>query len=222
MTFRDEFQIREKTPKIHLVPPLDKDPKDYIGLYETIYREICDRLNHGSHIGGYVRSIDGIDLLNGEILDHDGRSLEGEVRDGKVYSGQRFQLAIVSEGKVSFGEAGYKYHNIPYIGGEDRKSKQSTDQPTDAEISADTLDNSSLNILEQIAGKYGFRVVCELTQPCIKEKYLSDAVKKARQNPQSDKFSWMYGDTNNSSQQTSVTPSYVMGNQREATQVYKK
>ena len=139
MMHREEVQVREKTPKIHLVPPSDKEPKEYLGLDETIYREICDRLNHGSHIGGYVSGVDGIDLLNGEILDYDERSLEGEVRNGKIYRGHVSQIAIVSDGIVSFGEYGYKHNKIPYIGGAGSETKKKTEITKEAEISEGNL-----------------------------------------------------------------------------------
>lgn len=216
MKMREDVQVHEKTPKIHLVPSLDKDPKEYLKLYETIYREICDRLNHGCHIGGYVSGVDGIDLLNGEILDHDGRSLEGEVKEGRIYRGQMFQMALVSEGIVSFGEYGYKNSRIPYHDGESKKAIEP--------MEIVNLDEQSLSILEQIAGKYGFRVVSEIIQPFFKEKYTPDAVKAARQNPQHNNLGWMYENKKDlqHSQQTSGTPNPTIEYRREATQVYKR
>lgn len=214
MKLRDDVQVHEKKPKIHLVPPLYKDPRKYCALYQRIYDEICDTLNGGVDIGTYICGVDGMYLLYGEILDENGRSIDGEVRNGKIYRGQIFQMAIVCDGRVSFGSHGYKENSILREGRSERPQEP-----------IEEVDEQSLSILEDIASEYNFRVVSEFIEPFFQEKYLPDVIKNARQNPQRDKFSWMYedrDDVKSGLKQTNGTPSYVKREQREATQVYKK
>lgn len=222
MKLREDVKVHEKTPKIHLVPPLDKEPIEYLKLYDTIYQEICDRLNKGSGIGGCIRSVEGIYLLNGEIVDDNNKSIDGEVRNGKIYRGHMFQMAVVYDGRVSFGSHGYKENSILREG--------RTERPQEEPI--EDLDEQSLSILEQIANKYNFRVVSEFIEPFFQEKYLPDMLKKARQNPKNNSQSGekreagKSGSKRDGRQQTSGTPSgtpsYENGYRREATQVYKR